>query len=180
MATTSSPCSLHPITFTHQLSIKLTHENYLSWKFLILPLARGHDLIGFLDSSLPPPPTILGLNGDAIPNPDFILWSRQDQLLFAWLLGTISEPVVSQVVHCTTAAELWKELHLQYSSQSLASVMDLKLQIHSLQKGHLTMQSYLDQKRSLVDRLRMIGSPVSTLIFNFLFFVVSALSMILS
>jgi gag-polypeptide of LTR copia-type len=39
--------------------------------------------------------------------------------------------------------------------------MDLKLQIQSLQKGHLTMQVYLDQKRSLADRLRLIGSPVS-------------------
>jgi hypothetical protein len=39
--------------------------------------------------------------------------------------------------------------------------MDLKLQIQSLQKGHLTMQSYLDQKRSLADRLRLIGSSVS-------------------
>jgi gag-polypeptide of LTR copia-type len=39
--------------------------------------------------------------------------------------------------------------------------MDLKMQIHSLQKGHLSMQSYLDQKRSLADKLRLIGSPVS-------------------
>jgi hypothetical protein len=47
------------------------------------------------------------------------------------------------------------------SSQSLARVMDLKLQIQSLQKGHLTMQAYLDQKESLADRLRLIGSLVS-------------------
>jgi gag-polypeptide of LTR copia-type len=39
--------------------------------------------------------------------------------------------------------------------------MDLKLQIQSLQKGHLPMQQYLDQKRSLADRLSLIGSPVS-------------------
>jgi hypothetical protein len=88
---------------THQLLIKLTHENYSS----ILPLARGRDLLGFLDGSRSPPPsTVPGLNGDAITNPDFVLWSRKDQLLFAWLLSTISEPVVSQVVHCTTSAEL--------------------------------------------------------------------------
>jgi gag-polypeptide of LTR copia-type len=39
--------------------------------------------------------------------------------------------------------------------------MDLKLQIQSLQKRHLTVKSYLDQKRSLADRLRLIGSPIS-------------------
>jgi gag-polypeptide of LTR copia-type len=35
------------------------------------------------------------------------------------------------------------------------------MQIHSLQKGHLSMQTYLDQKRSIVDRLCLIGSPIS-------------------
>jgi gag-polypeptide of LTR copia-type len=39
--------------------------------------------------------------------------------------------------------------------------MDLKLQLQSLQKGHLKMQAYLDKKRTLADRLRQIGSPVS-------------------
>jgi hypothetical protein len=39
--------------------------------------------------------------------------------------------------------------------------MDLKLQLQSLQKGHLTMQAYLDQKRTLTDRLRQFGSLVS-------------------
>jgi gag-polypeptide of LTR copia-type len=57
--------------------------------------------------------------------------------------------------------ELWTELQLRYSSQSLVRVIDLKMQIHSLQKGHLPMQSYQDQKRYLVNRLHLIGSPVS-------------------
>jgi hypothetical protein len=29
------------------------------------------------------------------------------------------------------------------------------MQLHSLQKGHLSMQSYIDQKRSIADRLRI-------------------------
>jgi gag-polypeptide of LTR copia-type len=129
---------------------------------LILPHARGHDLIGFLDGTRQPPSSTISLSdGSTASNPDFITWTRQYQLLLAWLLSTISEAVVPQVVHCSTASELWQELHLRYSSQSLARVMDLKLQIQSLHKGHLTMQAYLDQKRSLADRLRLIGSPVS-------------------
>jgi hypothetical protein len=43
----------------------------------------------------------------------------------------------------------------------MACVMDLKVQLHSLHKGHLLMQNYLDQKKSIADRLRLIGSPVS-------------------
>jgi gag-polypeptide of LTR copia-type len=158
----SSSFSIHPTSFSYQLPIKLNHDNYLFWKFLILPHARGHDLIGFLDGSRSPPPDTISLSdGSIAPNPEHVVWMRQDQLLLVWLLSTISETVVPQVVHCSTASELWKELHLHYSSQSLARVMDLKLQIQLLQKGHLTMQAYLDQKRSLADRLQLIGSPVS-------------------
>jgi hypothetical protein len=44
----------------------------------------GHDLLGFLDGTYPPPPdTILTSAGVAIPNPDFITWMHQDQLLLA-------------------------------------------------------------------------------------------------
>jgi hypothetical protein len=53
--------------------------------------------------------------------------------------------------------------------------MDLILQIHSLQKGHLSMQQYLDQKCSLADRLLLIGSPVS--IADLQLFILHGLSM---
>jgi hypothetical protein len=38
--------------------------------------------------------------------------------------------------------------------------MNLKLQLQSLQKGHLTIQSYIDHKCSIADKLRLIGSPI--------------------
>jgi hypothetical protein len=126
MASSSSSFSIHPTTFSYQLPIKLNHDNYLSWKYFILSHAKGHDLLGFLDGSRPPPTaTIVLSDGSSSPNPEYIAWARQDQLLLAWLLSTIS--VVPQVVHCVTSSDLWKELHLRYSSQSLARGMDLKL-----------------------------------------------------
>jgi gag-polypeptide of LTR copia-type len=155
MAELSSIPSVYP--FSYQIPLKLNNENYLSWKYLVLPHVRGHDLLGFLDGSQPAPSesTSTGVN------PAYKIWSRQDQLLLAWLLSSISESVVSQVVHCTTSADLWKELQSRFYTQSMACVMDLKVQLHSLHKGHLSMQNYLDQKKSIDDHLRLIGSPVS-------------------
>jgi gag-polypeptide of LTR copia-type len=151
MASSSSSISfsIHPTAFSYQLPIKLNNDNFLSWKFLILPHARGHDLLSFLDGTRQPPPSTISLSdGSTASNPDFITWTRQDQLLLAWLLSTISEAVVPQVVHCSTASELWKELHLRYSSQSLARVMDLKLQIQSLHKGHLIFVLYVEERQT--------------------------------
>jgi gag-polypeptide of LTR copia-type len=78
----SSSLSATPTAFSHQIPIKLTHDNYLSWKFLILPHTRGHDLFGYLDGSFPPPPsTLSSAAGATLPNPEYIVWMRQDQLL---------------------------------------------------------------------------------------------------
>jgi hypothetical protein len=90
--------------FSYQLPLKLHHDNYLSWKFLVLPHVRGHDLLGHLDGSRVAP-------SDSTSS-DFKIWFRQDQLLLAWLLSSISESVVSQIIHCNTSAELWNELSL--------------------------------------------------------------------
>jgi gag-polypeptide of LTR copia-type len=66
--------SSQPTAFNYQLPIKLNRDNYLSWKFLILPHAKGHDLLGFLDGTLVPPAVSLSLpDGSSVPNPDYHL-----------------------------------------------------------------------------------------------------------
>jgi gag-polypeptide of LTR copia-type len=99
MADTSSTLASYP--FSYQLPLKLNHNNYLSWMYLVLPHVRGHDLLGYLNGSCPAPPETISTGA----NPAFKIWSRQDQLLLAWLLSSISESVVSQVVHCSTSAD---------------------------------------------------------------------------
>jgi gag-polypeptide of LTR copia-type len=109
--------------FSYQIPLKLNQENYLFWKSLVLPHVRGHDLLGFLDGSRPAPSESISTG----VNPAYQAWSHQDQLLLAWLLSLISESIVSQIMHCTIAADLWHKLHLRFSTQSLACVMDLKI-----------------------------------------------------
>jgi gag-polypeptide of LTR copia-type len=72
------------LPFAYQIPIKLTDDNYLSWKFLILPHVKGHNLYDFLDGSISSPThTLSTYNGSTISNPDYLQWSRQDQLLLA-------------------------------------------------------------------------------------------------
>jgi hypothetical protein len=86
---------IHPTVFSYQLSIKLNHDNSLL-AILDIPHVRGHDLIGFLDGTrLPPSDSISLIDESLVVNPDYIAWTRQDQLLLSWLLSTISESVVA-------------------------------------------------------------------------------------
>jgi gag-polypeptide of LTR copia-type len=81
MTELSSHLATYP--FSYQLPLKLNHENYLSWKFLVLPHIHGHDLLGFLDGSKPAPLETIATG----TNPAYQIWSHQDQLLLAWLLS---------------------------------------------------------------------------------------------
>ncbi|GAV70717.1 UBN2_3 domain-containing protein, partial [Cephalotus follicularis] len=79
----------------HFLSIKLNASNYLIWRSQFLALLRGYDLLSYVDGTTQPPPMQLD---DGSPNPPYILWHKQDQLLLSWLLSSLTESVHAQVV----------------------------------------------------------------------------------
>jgi hypothetical protein len=46
---TDTPPTLASYTFSYQIPLKVNHDNYLSWKYFVLPRVLGHDLLDFLD-----------------------------------------------------------------------------------------------------------------------------------
>jgi len=56
----------------HMLTIKLTSSNYLLWRNQFIPLLTSHDLLGFLDGSIPVPSSqITGTDGSTQVNPTY-------------------------------------------------------------------------------------------------------------
>ncbi|KAJ1704569.1 hypothetical protein LUZ63_004348 [Rhynchospora breviuscula] len=151
-----------PIQFSHQIHTILDQENFLIWKSQVLPVLKGYGLVGFIDGSKPSPdPFLTGANGTQTANPDFELWIQQDQLILAWILSSVSTSILTQVVNCETSADLWRKIQDIYSTQSIAKILDLKLQLQTSKKGGHSCNQYLQQMQTLADRLRSIGSVVS-------------------
>ncbi|KAL9149783.1 hypothetical protein ABFS82_12G128100 [Erythranthe guttata] len=103
------------------ISMKLRfHEtdgtNYKAWKEQMLCLIEGQDLLGFIDGTIPPPPsapetststsTTMARGGN-----DYRLWRRSDRLLKGWILGSLHEDMVSEVSALETSRNVW--LHLE-------------------------------------------------------------------
>ncbi|GAV73807.1 UBN2_3 domain-containing protein [Cephalotus follicularis] len=99
----------------HFLSIKLNASNYLIWRSQFLALLCGYDLISYVDGTTQPQPTQLD---DGSPNPTYILWHKQDQLLLSWLLSSLTESVHEQVVGLESSHAVWQYLSSTFSSQS--------------------------------------------------------------
>jgi gag-polypeptide of LTR copia-type len=59
------------------------------------------------------------------------------------------------------SADLWQSLNQMHSTQSMARVLDLKLQLQTSKKSGSTCSQYSQHMQSLVNRLRSIGVQVS-------------------
>ncbi|XP_039159935.1 uncharacterized protein LOC120289233 [Eucalyptus grandis] len=87
-------------------------------------------------------------------------WIEKDKMIFSWINATSSESTLPYVVGATSAKVVWDVLARRYASLTPAHVMSLKRQLHHLKKGNLTMQEYLQQFKTLADKLAICGSPV--------------------
>ena len=126
---TSSQSAL-PNIANHQLPIKLKSSNFLLWKQQITPLLNSYGVDSHIaDGHTAPAATV----NNAI-NPEFVTWFRQDQMVLSWLINSISEQCLSQVVGSTIALEAWKKLSTSYASGSKAQIRTIKGNFYKLHK----------------------------------------------
>lgn len=73
LPTTTNPTSYNVDRLGRFVSVKLYHTNYLLWKFQFLAILYSHDLVGYIDGTLPCP--FQFLVADKVPtlNQEYIL-----------------------------------------------------------------------------------------------------------
>ncbi|KAG8645982.1 hypothetical protein MANES_10G109626v8 [Manihot esculenta] len=117
----SSPISLpqsngrNLISFnSNQFPLKLSTQNYPTWRAQVLHVLRGHNLMGYVDKSLPPPPAFTQVGEEnttkEIANPDYEFWVCQDQLILAAIIASTNFSAMHVLSSATTLAHAWKKL----------------------------------------------------------------------
>ncbi|XP_010268345.1 PREDICTED: uncharacterized protein LOC104605321 [Nelumbo nucifera] len=143
-------------SFMNVVSVKLDRTNFLLWISQTTPALKGHRLYGYVDGSFPCLPLFLedgNSQGSNRNNPDHAAWIEEDQLIISWLLSSLIEPILAQVVGFKTSKEVWDRLHVLFSSTSKTRIDDLKLELAYLKKGTLTVTDYVQKIKSLSDAL---------------------------
>lgn len=155
---TSAPSSSQiqspfPIQNIHNMvSIKLNKDNFITWKFLFLPVLKSFNLLHHIDGT-PPPPQIITSNGVPQINPEYTVWQQNDQTILIWFNATISEEYLSYSIGYNTARDLWINLEKRFANLSRSHVLQLKSQLQSLTKGSNTISAYLKEIKSISDSL---------------------------
>lgn len=150
-----------PLTLiTIHNSIKLTSTNYLSWKTQIEAILIGYDLHKFIDGSHPSPPATITANNAASPNPAYQTWLRQDKLLFAALVGTMSPNLVPLIAQSKTSHDAWKALANTYARPSRGHIKQIKDNLKNISKGSQSVTDYMQAIKTKADELATLGKPL--------------------
>ncbi|CAL1410294.1 unnamed protein product [Linum trigynum] len=140
------------------ISIKLTATNYLLWQMQLLPLLTSFDLSKFVDGTFPAPSCLLP---DDLPNPAYDAWRRRDQLVFSWIVGSLTDAVLSRLVGCSTALEAWTRLASAYGTGNRQTLCSLRTQYGELSRGNDSCIKFLTRAQEVADRLAALNHPVS-------------------
>ena len=150
-------------TMLPPLHIWLSHTNYSFCKSQILHAVRAYGLEGLLTGDRVHPPAMVVDAKDPqvfVENLDFLYWTRMDQFLVTWLIGSISEAMLGHVIRCTSAVEIWSTLHEVFGIQSKVIILQLRQQLQ-LKKCATPVEEYVLKKCTLADCLIAVGQPIS-------------------
>ena len=121
---------------------------------MLLVLA-AYDLVTLLDQDPP-----MDKDGKLCPNPAYKIWFKNDQVVLAIISSSLSEFILPILMGKPTAREAWEAINRNFAGKSKSRIMELKTQLHYLQKYSMLMDDYVQLVRSLGDELWVSGSMI--------------------
>ena len=162
------------LTITQCVTLKLKDDNYLIWKLQFEQFLSSQMLLGYVTGDQPRPAQTITVRTEdqavEAANPEFVRWVQKDQLIMAWIYGTLSENALRSVYGLHTSQEVWFSLGQKYNRVSATRKLALQRKIQTTSKGSKTMSAYVSEIKTLCDQLDSIGAaiPESEKIFGML------------
>ncbi|KAM3396367.1 hypothetical protein P3S68_005373 [Capsicum galapagoense] len=159
---TASSTNIVQFNPASQLPIKLAgNHNFTTWKAQVSMLMHRHNIFGHLDGTIAAPPTTLTENNGSTPNPAYINWFRQDQLVQNTILASVEPTLASIVATAQTANKAWASLHTAFANKSHTRLISLQDQLARITKDSRPVTDYLRDIWSTADELAIGGAPIT-------------------
>ena len=128
------------------VSRSLMELNFNSWSRFMKMALNSKRKLGFVDGSIPKP--------DADADPDLIAaWQCNNDIVFSWLLNSISKDIVESVIYTDSATMLWRNLHDRFRQANGPRMYELKQALVNLHQGSLTVTQYFTKIKNLWEEL---------------------------
>lgn len=93
---------------------------------------------------------------------EYVAWDQHDQLLLSRLLSSMSDGMLTMMVGCDHAFQVWRKLEEFFASRTKAKVNQFKSQLRSVKKQNMKMNEYLLKVKKIIDNLFAVGCPITT------------------
>ncbi|KAL5851966.1 hypothetical protein ACOSQ3_007084 [Xanthoceras sorbifolium] len=103
-----------------ELMAKLNQNNFLLWRQQIMAAIKGNRLSPFINPEVALPAQF---NQGGSVSESYLDWEQQDQVLICWILSSISQEILPELVGCIIAYEAWSTIERLFNSQSKANTM---------------------------------------------------------
>lgn len=152
---------LSPVhSLLNMITVRLDESNFITWSFQLESLLEGNDLFGFLDGSHPCPAQFVFTEDHGITTTltqAYKDWKKTDRALISLIIATLSPEAMDYVVGCNSLMQAWSKLQQRYASVSRSTVMQLKTDFQTIQKGSDSIEKFLLRISKASDQLKSLG-----------------------
>jgi hypothetical protein len=142
-----------------QIAIKkLNKNNFQVWKFRIMNFLMGKGYWEFITGDdtkppLPESPTQQQIQANKT-------WHEKIRKVLYWLSVSVSNSMIVHIQDAKSPKQAWNTLVKMYSTNTQARKMQLKQELHNLQKNKMNISDYSIKVKNLANALASIGAPI--------------------
>jgi SpoVK/Ycf46/Vps4 family AAA+-type ATPase len=87
-------------------------------------------------------------------------WHEKARKILYWLSMSVSDSMIVHIQDAKSPKQGWDTLVKMYSTNTQARKMQLKQELHNLQKNKMNISDYSTKVKNFADALASIGAPV--------------------
>ena len=131
------------------------------WRQQIEPVVNAHNLQSFLYYAEIPNEFIKdSITNSFCENPAYRAWIQQDQWMLSWLQSTVSSSVMTRILGCTHASQLWQRIQDHFLKLTRARARQLRSELRATTLDDRSVDDYLQRIKHLVDSLASVGDSI--------------------
>lgn len=122
----------------------LTEKNFLTWSTSMVRALEAKNKLAFINGNLPQPST----------EPELARWKRADQMVYSWIVNSMSKEIGDTFIYCSSARQLWIELQERFGESNGPQIYQVQREIASVEQGSVVM--YFGRLKRLWDELNVL------------------------
>ncbi|CAM8929373.1 unnamed protein product [Rhodiola kirilowii] len=112
--------------------ILTSRDNFVSWKKSMEIALSARLRLGFIQGKYPKP-TDRQMQGK---------WQRCNDVIMSWLMNSVSDDIVGQILHAKDVMTTWNILHTRFAGTNLARISGLLKEANDLVQGEMDVTTY--------------------------------------